>query len=286
MTGQEKKAFILLLPVMLVIGTLFVGGLLLGLLRSFNYMPVIGLDDPSLDAYARVFANDEFWTALALSLYISVVSTAIATVLAVASALVLRETFKGKRIVTFLFQLNLTIPHVVGAVAILLLLSQSGFLARLGYFGGLIERPSDFPAMVYDDWYLGVIVQYVWKETPFIGLITLAILQSVGADYEAVAQSLGANRWRRLTQVVLPLIAPGVMRAQIVAFAFTFGAFEVPYLLGKTFPTVLPVLAYQRYTDVDLGLRPEAMAMGIVIAAVSTVLILGYMALSRRLGRT
>jgi len=273
------------MPALTVITLLFLGGLLLGLARSFNYMPVIGLTDPNVDAYIKVFTNPEFYQALGLSLYIAVTATALATILAVASALLLRETFPGKRIITFLFQLNLTIPHIVGAVAMLFLLTQSGFLARIVHFFGFIERPAGFPILIYDDFSLGIIIQYVWKEAPFMGLITLAILQSMGDDYEAVAQSLGANRWQRLFHVIIPLITPGVMRAYVVAFAFTFGAFEVPYLIGKTYPTVLPVLIYYRYTDVDLAMRPEAMAMALVLAVISTILIFTYMAISRRFTR-
>jgi putative spermidine/putrescine transport system permease protein len=282
---RTLKIWLLLTPALLVIVLLFLGGLMLGLARSFNYMPVIGLTDFNFDAYISVFTNPEFYQSLGLSLYIAVAATAIATVLAVASALLLRETFAGKRIITFFFQLNLTIPHIVGAVAMLFLLTQSGFLSRITHFFGLIERPSDFPIMIYDSYSLGIIIQYVWKETPFMGLITLAILQSIGDDYEAVAQSLGANRWQRLFHVIIPLITPGVMRAYVVAFAFTFGAFEVPYLIGQTYPAALPVLVYHRYTDVDLALRPEAMAMALVLAVISTILIFTYIAISRRFTR-
>ena len=47
--------------------------------------------------------------------------------------------------------------------------------------------------MVNDPWAIGIILQYVWKEIPFIGVIVLAILLSVGEDYESVARSLGAR---------------------------------------------------------------------------------------------
>ena len=96
-----------------------------------------------------------------------------------------------------------------------------------------------------------------------------------------MARSLGANRWQAFRQVTLPLIMPGVVSASVIVFAFTFGAFEIPYLLGRTFPAALPVLAYQSYTDVDLAARPQAMAMAMVIAFISTLLIMAYMKLSR-----
>jgi putative spermidine/putrescine transport system permease protein len=168
----------------------------------------------------------------------------------------------------------------VGAIAMMFLFAQSGLLARIAYWMNLISRPADFPALIYDRYGLGIILEYLWKSVPFTGTILLAVLQSVSEDYENVARNLGANRWQRFRYVFLPLMLPGLLRASVLVFAFTFGAFEVPYLLGQTYPAVLPVLAYRNYTDVDLQARPEAMAMSIVIAVIVIVLILLYMKLA------
>ena len=124
---------------------------------------------------------------------------------------------------------------------------------------------------------IGIILEYLWKTTPFTGIIVLAVLQSIGEDYEDVARSLGASAWQRLRFVILPVIMPGALRASILIFSFTFGAFEIPYLLGQRFPSALPVLAFRNYHDVDLNARPEAMAMSMVIAAIISLLILLYM---------
>ena len=165
-------------------------------------------------------------------------------------------------------------------MGVLYLFSGSGLVSRLATGAGLIDSPAGFPAMVNDPWAIGIIIQYVWKEIPFIGVIVLAILLSVGEDYESVARSLGANRWQAFRNVTLPLIMPGVVSASVIVFAFTFGAFEIPWLLGSTFPKALPVLAYESYTDVDLAARPQAMAMAMVIAVMSSLMILAYMNVS------
>jgi putative spermidine/putrescine transport system permease protein len=73
--------------------------------------------------------------------------------------------------------------------------------------------------------------------------------------------------------VLLPLLWPALIRAGAIVFAFSFGAWEVPVLLGQSAPTALPVLAWQRFTDPDLAARPEAMAIAMLIALVSAVLI-------------
>ncbi|MXY73820.1 MAG: ABC transporter permease subunit [Acidimicrobiia bacterium] len=280
--GAERLSIsVLLAPAVAVIVLLFLGGLASGFLRSLNYFPLIGLNDFNFDAYFSIFTDNGFLQSLVLTFHIAFTSTLIASILAVASALLLRPAFRGKRIVHFFFSLNLTIPHLVGAIGVLYLFQNSGLVSRIMTGLDLIQRPADFPAMVFDPWAIGIIIQYVWKEIPFIGVIVLAILLSVGEDYESVARSLGANRWQAFRQVTLPLIMPGVVSASVIVFAFTFGAFEIPYLLGRTFPAALPVLAYQSYTDVDLAARPQAMAMAMVIAFISTLLIMAYMKLSR-----
>ena len=291
-TGLSEKAArrltitMLLAPAILVILLLFMGGLVTGFLRSLGYFPLIGLNDFNFDAYSIIFTDNGFIRSFILTFHIAFTSTLIASILAVASAMLLRPAFRGKRFVQFIFSLNLTIPHLVGAVGVLYLFSGSGLVSRLATGAGLIDSPAGFPAMVNDPWAIGIIIQYVWKEIPFIGVIVLAILLSVGEDYESVARSLGANRWQAFRNVTLPLIMPGVVSASVIVFAFTFGAFEIPWLLGSTFPKALPVLAFESYTDVDLAARPQAMAMAMVIAVMSSLMILAYMKVSRRYVRS
>ena len=284
--AQRLTITLLLMPAIVVILLLFMGGLITGFLRSLGYFPLIGLNDFNFDAYTSIFTDNGFIRSFILTFHIAFTSTLIASILVVASAMLLRPAFQGKRFVQFIFSLNLTIPHLVGAVGVLYLFSGSGLVSRLATGAGLIDSPAGFPAMVNDPWAIGIIIQYVWKEIPFIGVIVLAILLSVGEDYESVARSLGANRWQAFRNVTLPLIMPGVVSASVIVFAFTFGAFEIPWLLGSTFPKALPVLAFESYTDVDLAARPQAMAMAMVIAVMSSLMILAYMKVSRRYVRS
>ena len=276
----------MLLPALTVIVALFMGGLLLGLMQSLNYLPFIGQNDFNFDAYIRIFQKKSFINSFLFTLRIAVIATLVSTVLAIILAMVLRHTFAGKRAMTFILQLNLPIPHIVGAVALVLLLSQSGLFARIAAMLGLISEPSQFPVLVFDEWGIGIIAEYVWKETPFIGVILLAVLQSIGFEYEELARSLGANRWQRFRHVLLPLMMPGILSSSVLVFAFSFGSFEIPYLLGIRYPRALPVLAYESYSAADLNERAAAMAMSMVIALMITVLVYIYMRLSYRYLRT
>ena len=280
--SDRVKIVLLLAPALLVISVLFFGGLAVGLMRSFNYMPVIGLTRPNLDAYSAILTSRRFYQSLLLTTYIAVTATLLAAAIAVGAALLLRQTFFGRGVMGFLFQLNLTIPHIVGGVGVLYLFSQSGSFARLAYHAGMIAKPAEFPALVFDPFAIGIILTYVWKEVPFIGIIVLANMQATNQDYESVARSLGASKWQSFRHVLLPLISPGLLAACAIVFAFTFGAYEIPVLLGASHPQTLPVLAYKSYTDVDLTARPQAMAMAVLIALVSAILIGAYAWITRR----
>lgn len=276
----------MLTPALAVVIVLFMGGLALGFLQSLNYMPLIGKNDLNLDAYVEILNDRVFWESLRLSLYIAFVSTAISIVLAVATALLIFHTQRGRRVTTFIYQFNLPIPHIVGAVAMLFLLAQGGLLSRITFALGLTDAPADFPGLTNDRGAVGIIAEYVWKETVFIGVVVLAALARGVAEYEDLARTLGAGRWKRFWHVILPLITPAIVSTSVIVFAFGFGAFEVPFLLGQPYPAALPVLAYRAYTDVDLNARSEAMAISVVIAVITAVAVFIYTWLSRRYVRS
>ncbi len=276
---------ILLAPALVVILILFAGGLALGLSQSLGYMPIIGAYGFGLDAYLELLLSPGFLPSLLLTIFVSVMATGIALTLAVITALSLRKRFAGKKLVSFLYQFPLTIPHLVVAVGMMMLVSQSGLLARTAYRIGLIADSSQFPVLVFDDLGIGIILVYVWKEIPFIGLIALAVLQSIGSDYEEQARTLGADSWQTFRHVLLPIIVPGILPGSIIIFAYTFSSFEVPFLLGKSYPAMLSVLSYRLYVDVDLDARPQAMAMSILIAFFVLILVVLYRRVSQRLLR-
>lgn len=286
MSWERWRIPVMLAPTMAVIIVLFIGGLLYGFLQSLGWNARLGNFDLSLDAYVSIMTSDryaqQFWSGLALTIWVSFASTFFSAVFAIIGALLIRQTSFGKRISTFLFQLNLPIPHVVAAIGILFLFSQSGLLSRIGAETGLIGTPSDFPILVRDRYGAGIILAYVWKEIPFVGVIVLAILQSLGEDYEDIAATLGANRWQRFRYVVLPLIMPGLLSASIIVFTFTFGSYEVPAILGVRSVRMLPVMSLDFFRNPDLNARAEGMALSMIIALFALVMVLIYMWISRR----
>ncbi len=281
---DRTRLILMLAPALLLLGGLFLGALGLTLVRSFRYMPALGLTEPDLAAYAALLTSPGFLASLGLSLWIATASTLISAVLALLAALLLRQAFPGRGAVSFLFQVNLTVPHVVGAIGILYLVSQSGSFARLAHAAGLIAAPGEFPALTHDPLAIGIILQYVWKEVPFITLILLAAMQALGEDHEATARTLGASRWQAVRFVLLPMLMPALVAASALVFAFAFGAYEIPLILGAHAPEALPVLAWRSFTDTDLATRPQAYATAIVIALLGFAMLAAYARLALPLG--
>lgn len=278
---EKLRVPIMLLPAFAVLILLFGGGMAIGIGQSFGYFPVIGLTDFTVQHYVDAVTDRNFLLSLWLTFRIAFWSTFLSSIFAILFALVLRERFQGSQFWTFLFQVPIPIPHLVAANGIVLLVTQSGLLARFGVAAGLMERPADFPILVFDRAGIAIILTFLWKEIPFIGLVVLAILQSVGPQFEEIAQTLGANRWQRFWHVLLPLIMPGILSSSIIVFAFTFASYEIPLLLGVRFPTTLPVLAFQNYQDPDLSLRPQAMAVSVILAIIAVALLAAYRRLAR-----
>lgn len=286
MTPPRWRIWLMLAPTLAVILILFGGGLLYGLLQSLGWNPRIGLTELSLEAYRNILVGDEiaplFWAGLRFTFWISIASTVLSAIVAVLLALTIHSTQRGKQFAAFLLQFNLPIPHLVAAIGALFLLSQSGLIARFAAMLGLISTPADFPLLVRDPSGTGIIIAYVWKEVPFVGVIVLAVLQALGDDYKDSARNLGANRWQRFRYVTLPLMMPALLSASVIVFAFTFGAYEVPQILGVRFPQALPVLSLRFFNNPDLSVRAEAMALSIIVSLIVVVSVIIYMILRDR----
>jgi putative spermidine/putrescine transport system permease protein len=272
-------AYLLLLPALSVISLLFGGGLVLAFLQSIGLLGLLGAGQIDLSAYQSALTDAEFWSSLGLSLYIAIAATSLSTVLSLGLALLLRSAGQWA---SFACQITLPIPHLVGVTGILFLLAPSGLISRSLYALGWITSDQAFPLLVNDQTNLGVLIHFLWKEVPFMTLILLAVLRGIGPEYEMQARGLGASPWQSFWHVTLPLLKPGIVSASLIVFGFIFGSFEVPFLLGSTFPRTLPILIYRAFTDVDLNQRTEAIALGLLLSLISLIIISLYLWLNNR----
>jgi len=263
-----RRLFVLLGPALGIILLLFGGGLLLGLLQALGHVPSQALSTIGGQHFLHVLQDADFGKSLTLTLHIAITSTVIAACISVVLALGLMRWAADSRAINFLLQIPLTVPHLVIALSVILLLTPSGLFSRFLSSLSIISTPGDFPLLVNDGWGIGILIVYIWKEVPFITFMLLAVLKNMGPELLEAGSTLNASKHQRFFYIILPIIAPSLGSACLIVFAFTFGAFEVPYLLGRTYPLALPVWAYKNYSDIDLLARPEGIAIGLIIAAI------------------
>ncbi len=244
---------------------------------SLGLLPLVGQPRLSTDGFTTL-AGD-----LQAATYESLLTAATATLLAAAigltiAALVVRAG-RGVRFVVGLSAAVLTVPHLVGAAATGLLLSDVGLAQR---WSGI--PAASWPELVGGRWPWATVLELAWKESAFVALVVIA---SVGRQYAAlreVAAVLGAPpraQWRR---VLLPLSAPALASSALIVFVYSLGTYEVARLLGRAYPEPLPVMAYRLFTDIDVAGRPQAAATAVVATGLALIVAVIALPLVRRLG--
>lgn len=226
--------------------------------------------------YKSVLTSYYFLDSLIYTLKISITATVVSMIVAVVIALALRETFVGKKLAVFVFQINLTVPRMAAGMIMVMLLSQTGFISQIAYILGIIDGTSEFPWLVYDSNGLGIVIAFVWKFFPYIGISVLGVLQDASREYEDQAATLGVGRLRRFLHVTLPMILPATSVAAIMVFAAAFGDYELPMILGNANNHMLSVYTYMRYCDFTMMNKPEAYVLMIIMSVVLAAVILIY----------
>jgi putative spermidine/putrescine transport system permease protein len=284
---RERKVIWLILPTVVVLVTLFVGGFVFGILQSVGYFSVISDSEQkiSFDAYLAAFQNETVRSGIILTFRVAILSTVLSTIIALAISLMISRTKRFQSVLISITQFNIPIPHVVAATGVLLTFSQSGIVSRLTNHFGITDGSSDFPIITNDPFGYGIIMSYLWKEVPFLCVLILSALRGPVTNLDETAKTLGASYGFRLRKVILPYIFPSILSGTIIVFAFSFGSYEVPYLLGEPYPSTVSVVAYQLYTNRDLANRPTAMALATITSVVIGLLVYAYMKLTQQEGR-
>ena len=115
------------------------------------------------------------------------------TILGVAMALIMAKAFKGKGLVRAGILVPWAIPTVVSAKLWALIFDANGVMNTI--LGQQILWSTDGPQSQ-----LAVIIADVWKTAPFIGLLTLAGLQTIPGEVYEAAKVDGATAWQQFVQ--------------------------------------------------------------------------------------
>ncbi|MBS4538044.1 ABC transporter permease subunit [Clostridium sp. D2Q-11] len=273
---DKIKPYILLLPIMTIIFGIFASGLIMGFMQSLGRFEAIGMTEFTLRYYKEVLIDKGFLSSFGFSFYISIVSSVIAVVVGVILAYLLLINKHKKGIEEIIYRIPIIVPHTVASLLVFNILAQSGVLPRILNFLGIINEQSQFPALVFDKNGWGIIFSYIWKEIPFIAMVVYTVLKNINDKLRDVALNLGSDKKQVFFHILLPLMMPSIISSFIIVFAFSFGAFEAPYLLGPTSPKALPVKAFIEYNNPDLTNRPYAMVINMILTFFSVMFILIY----------
>jgi multiple sugar transport system permease protein len=180
--------------------------------------------------FKRAFLQDErFRNALWLTLYFTVLATALQVVLGVALALLLNRPFRGKGFFRSIFLLPMVATPV--AIALVWMMMYNPTLGVMNYLVGLIRLGpfkwvSDaslvIPALAAVD---------TWEWTPLITLITLAGLASLPLEPYESALIDGATPAQMFWRITLPLLRPTIMVALLFRAIDCLKTFDIIYVM-------------------------------------------------------
>ena len=277
--------YILLAPFLLTMCIIFAGGLVQAIVQSLGYLPAFGMDNLSLDHYRRVFTDFRFVSSIQYTFYIALTSSLISVALGVFVAFIVHRVRRGNKLSFALYKVPIVIPHIVVIIMVFHIFFQTGIISRISHSFGLIDNANDFPLLLYDRHGIGIMLVYLYKQVPFVALMVFTILRNLDGKYTQIAENLGAGRLLIMRRITLPLLAPTIFSAFLITFAFGFGAFEVPYLLGSPARVTLPIMAFVDYRSPVLADRPAAMAINVIISIISLLVILLYVRLLGYFGK-
>ncbi len=268
--GQGRLAYILLAPTLLVI--LVVAGIpvVMSIRESFfqtnsGVDPVTGMvaggeKFSGLQNFTNIFqgsdpvsglfgTQDRFVNAFLNTTAITIVCVILETVLGVAMALIMAKAFKGRGIVRAGILVPWAIPTIVSALMWKLIFDSSGVMNRIlgSQILWLADNTSSFWAVVIAD---------TWKTAPFIGLLTLAGLQTIPAEVYEAAKVDGATTLQQFTRITLPLVKPTLVVAVLFRTLDTLRMFDLPYGMiggGKYHVETVSIFSYLEATQTRYG---------------------------------
>lgn len=254
MSSERRLAYLLVAPavtLMLAVTAYPIGYAIWLSLQRNNLATPEDTAFVGLGNYQTILTDRYWWTALAVTLAITVVSVTLEFVLGVSLALVMHRTLIGRGLVRTAVLIPYGIVTVVASYSWYYAWTPgTGYLANL-LPGGSAPLTQQIPS-------LGVVViAEVWKTTPFMALLLLAGLALVPEDLLQAAQIDGADAWRRLTRITLPIIKPAVVVAVLFRTLDAFRIFDNIYVLtaGANNTGSVSILGYDNlFKGFNLGL--------------------------------
>jgi multiple sugar transport system permease protein len=174
--------------------------------------------------FTRAFDDPVFWRSLGNTLIFTGISMVLIVVLGTILANILIADFKGKWLVRFLVLLPWTTPVALSSISWLWLLDSiySPIDWMLRHVGLLGPNQNMYwlgqPGLAMGS----VIAVHVWRLTPLAAIIVVAGLVAIPRDIEEAAIVDGAGYWRRMFEIITPLVLPVIAVSALFGAIFTF----------------------------------------------------------------
>jgi 2-aminoethylphosphonate transport system permease protein len=224
----------------------------------------------SLAPYAHFFSSPESLAVIRTSLWIVVVSAAIATIVGVMlAALLFYLPFPGSPLLIRLMELFVAFPSFLVAFTLIFLYGTQGSVnVALRDLFHLQNAPIDF---LFG--FGGIVFAQVIYYTPFVVRPTLTALVLIDERVVEAARSLGASPLMVARRVVLPMALPGIVTGSILVFLFIMNEFGILAVLGSAKLITLPLAIYSSATvELDLQMA-STQAVVMLVASLSIFVI-------------
>lgn len=190
-----------------------------------------------------------------------------------------RYSFPGKRIIDALVDLPFALPTAVAGIAL------TAVYAPKGWIGSVLDPLGIKVAFTP----LGVIVALTFIGLPFVVRTVQPVLQDLDPEIEEAAVSLGANRWKTFTRVILPSLLPALMTGFALAFARAIGEYGSVIFIAGNIPMVSEITPLLIITKLEQYDYAGATSLAVAMLVVSFLLLLAINGLQwwsqKRFGR-
>ena len=264
--GLDRQ-LLLLIPAALFVVTLFIYPFLYWLGLSFQ--PVKG---GALGAYREFFTDAYLRDTIATTLRLALPAALLNVLASVPIAYRMRGRFRGKRMLTTVLVVPITLGTVLTAEGLLNFLGPTGWFNRTLMSVGLVDAP-----VRLTNNYWGVFFSLIITGFPFAFLLVLSYLSGIDPSLERAAATLGAGWWQRFSRITLPLLAPGLATTFCLTFVLAFSVFPSAVLVGDPSGTtrVMSIAAYDAaYVRYDY---PLASAVAVLMGLVELLVIAGVL---------
>ena len=216
------KSWLLLLPILLLIGALYI-------LPLFNVL-VMSVSDPKpgLGNYERLFTSRGPLRIVITTLRVCSITTLVTVFFAYFVAYVMANSREmHRRVLLVCVLLPLWVSVLIRAMSWLVLLRDNGPINSWLMEHGWIQSPIP---LVRNE--LGVIIGMIHYLLPFAIFPLFATMRDIDQRLLFASKSLGASAKQTFLKVYFPLTAPGVFAASVVVFVFGLGFYVTPAILG------------------------------------------------------